>query len=125
MRKQRKRNADPLKQIEGRPTYLANLGPKPTEEEPRPNMQSPCGRRSRGGATWVRPHLQLPLAAMCHLLVPPPRRLHANLPRIFLQTDHSTPINRWGCLLLISSTQERNNVTRRRATLLFLVFSYF
>ena len=45
MRNPAKLNADSSQEIERRPTYLANLGPKPTEEESRPKMQPPCARR--------------------------------------------------------------------------------
>ena len=55
MRNRRKRNADPKQANEGRPTYLVNLGQKPTWKQSRPNIQPPCRRRSRGGNTYGAP----------------------------------------------------------------------
>ena len=60
MRNRRKRNTYPKQANEGRSTYLVNLGQKPTWKQSRPNMQSPCERRSWGGNNWVWPHLGCP-----------------------------------------------------------------
>jgi hypothetical protein len=56
--------------------------------------------RLRGGTTRVRTHPQCTAfpPSTWHLLVAPPRWLHADMRGIFLQTDHSTPTNIWGCL---------------------------
>ena len=56
MHKQRKHNTDPLKQPEGKPTYLANLGQTPTWLCSRPIKQPTWQRRCRGGPAMVRPH---------------------------------------------------------------------
>ena len=111
MRNRRKRDAYPKYANEGRSTYLVNLGQKPTWKRSRPNIQPPCTRLSRGGNTRVRLHpcmQALPPPSTWHLLLDLPMRLHGGSCGIFLQTDHSTPINRWECLLLISSyTREK------------------
>ena len=49
LRKHRKRNVDPLKQIEGRASYLANLGQTLTLLHSRPINKTTSQRRCQGG----------------------------------------------------------------------------
>ena len=44
------------KVIRRRPTYLKNLGPKPTWLRSRPSQQPTCKGQFGGGIAWVRPH---------------------------------------------------------------------
>jgi hypothetical protein len=74
------------KQIEGRPTYLANLGPKPTEEESRPNMQRHTkGGRGRQQLGATAP-LHAPTASSFHVASPSgsPKAVACRSPEYFL-----------------------------------------
>jgi hypothetical protein len=93
--------------IRERPTYPDQTWAKPTWKQPRPNMQPPCERRSRGGNTWVRPHPckhQPPIASTWHLLVIP--HVGCMWISIFLQTDQQGAINRWERPPHSNTTQE-------------------